>query len=67
MSKRKEPIQSKTSKFEWKRDDLRIENIISALIWTTKSFLEVSVQLDVRHCAKLHSCVQYQGILMNQT
>ena len=67
MPKRKKPIQSKTSKFEWKLDDLRIENIISALIWTTKSFLEVSAQLDVRRCAKLHSCVQYQGRLMNQT
>ena len=43
--------------FEWMLDNIRIENIISASIWVTNFFLEVSAVLDVRHCPKLQSCV----------
>ena len=46
----------KTSKFEWKLDDIRIEKIISAPISATKYFLEISALLDVRHYPKLQSC-----------
>ena len=37
---------------------IRIEKIISASIWATKSFLEVLAVPDVRHCAKLQSCAK---------
>ena len=50
----------KTSKFEWTLNHIRIEKIIAAPIWATKLFLEVSVLLDVRHCAKLQSCAIYR-------
>ena len=46
----------KTSKFEWKLDDIRMEKIISATILATKYFLEVSALLDIRHYPKLQSC-----------
>ena len=46
----------KKSKFEWTLDNIRIEKIIYAPIWATKSLLEVSALLDVRHCANLQSC-----------
>ena len=46
----------KTSKFEWKVDDIRMEKIISATILATKYFLEVSALLDIRHYPKLQSC-----------
>ena len=46
----------KTSKFEWKLDDIRIEKIISATILATKYLLEVSALLDIRHYPKLPSC-----------
>ena len=55
---------SKTSKFEWTLDNIRIEKIISAPIWLTEKFFsEVSALLDVRHCPKLQSC-EYQGKLI---
>ena len=46
----------KTSKFEWKLDDIRMEKIISTTILATKYFLEVSALLDIRHYPKLQSC-----------
>ena len=49
-------FQELTSKFEWTLDDIRIEKIISALIWATIFFLTVSALLDVKHCPKLQSC-----------
>ena len=51
-------FQELTSKFEWTLDDIRIEKIISDLIWATIFFffLTVSALLDVKHCPKLQSC-----------
>ena len=46
----------RTSWLQWKLDDIRIEKIISAPIWATKWFLEVSALLDVGYCPKLQSC-----------
>ena len=46
----------KTSKFEWKLYDIRIEKIISDPISATKLFLEVPALVVVRHCPKLQSC-----------
>ena len=37
-------------------NDIIIEKIISALIWATRYFLEVSALVDVRHCPKMQSC-----------
>ena len=50
-------FQELTSQFEWTLDDIRIEKIISALIWATIFFfLTVSALLDAKHCPKLQSC-----------
>ena len=46
----------KTSKFEWKLYDIRIEKIISDPISATKLFLEVPALVAVRQCPKLQSC-----------
>ena len=45
-----------TSKFEWKLNHIRMENIISAPIWASNFFLEVLALLDVRHRSKLQPC-----------
>ena len=47
-------LKTKTSKFDWMLNDIKIENIISVLIWVT-NYREVSALLDVRHCPKLQS------------
>ena len=46
-------MKNKTSKFEWTLNNIKIEKIVSAPIWVTKLFLEVSALLDIRHCPKL--------------
>ena len=46
----------KISQSEWTLNNIRIEKIILAPIWATKTFLEVLALPDVRHCPKLQSC-----------
>ena len=43
------------SKFEWSRDNIRIEKIILAPTLVKKIFLEVSALLAVRHAAILNN------------
>ena len=48
--------QLKSSTLEWTLNNIRIEKIISAPIWTTNIFWRFSLYLDLRHCPKLQSC-----------
>ena len=49
-------VTYRNNKFEWMLKNTRIEKIISAPIWATIFFSELSALLDVRHCPKLQSC-----------
>ena len=49
-------VTYRNNKFEWMLKNIRLEKIISAPIWATILFSELSALLDVRHCPKLQSC-----------
>ena len=59
-------FHTKTSKFEWMLDDIRIEKIVLAPIWVTKLLLEVSALPDVRNCPKLQSKTTIDILMMPQ-
>ena len=62
----KDSVYLKTTKFEWILDDIRIENIISAQIWATKTFLRFRLY-KMSDTFSSYNLVQHQGKLMMQT